>query len=259
MNFVQQMMKQSASTFNYYQSYYLAKWWIEFGLTELTHRGIGFDQVVNSWSAFISWNFLCAGRCDLRFALSWTSNMLSDNFRETSGCQDPFVLTGAQSLIVPLFKGNTPTSYGDSFSADITYTNLYDAMADINIDTTYDQEVVFGMLVLSGEDLSSDGIFFRTGDLENGLHGFLSDFQSYVHLADISNIANQHIDPYRFYFMISNPGETKVTFCLASKVPLPTQQYYLKSRWAYDDQQLGLDAVYKQPIPDFLANGYMKY
>jgi hypothetical protein len=90
--------------------------------------------------------------------------------------------------------------------------------------------VIFGMLILSGEDLYSDGIFFRTGNLQDDLHSFFSNFQSYLSLG-IPNISNDHIDPYRFYFMISNPAENDVvSFCLSSQEPLPTQQYYLKSR-----------------------------
>jgi hypothetical protein len=100
-------------------------------------------------------------------------------------------------------------------------------MDDLTIETKYDQEVVFGMLVLSGEDLAPDGIFFRTGNLQNDLPGFVSAFEPHL---DISNIRDATIEPYRFYFMISNPGQTKVAFCLFSKKPLPAQQYYLKSR-----------------------------
>jgi hypothetical protein len=60
--------------------------------------------------------------------------------------------------------------------------------------------------------------------------------------------------------MISNPTEnTVVSFCLSSQEPLPPQQYYLKSRGKYDDQELGLEALYKQPIPDFLLNAYTDY
>lgn len=258
MNFVQQMMKQSATVFNNYQSYYLAKWGVELGLAELSHRGIGFDHVLDSWNTLVSWNFLCAWRCDLWFILSWTSNILSQKFWEASGCQSPFVLMKGQSLLVPLFKGNAPATFADDFSSTISYTNLYGALDHVEIQSTVDQEVTFGMLVLSGEDLYSDGIFFRTGSLQNYLPSFISAFESHLSLG-IPNISNEDIAPYRFYFMLSNPWDTEASFCLTTEEPLPTQQYYLKSWGKYDDQVLGLEAVYKQPIPDFLLNGYTTY
>jgi hypothetical protein len=69
MNFVQSMQKQSATVYNSYQSYYLAKAGIELGLSELGHRGIGFEQIFSD-EVFLSGNFLCAGRCVLSFGLS---------------------------------------------------------------------------------------------------------------------------------------------------------------------------------------------
>ena len=68
-NFVQSMMKQSATVYNYYQSYYLAKAGVELGLAELGHRGVGFEQIFSD-PLFMSGNFLCAGRCSMTFILS---------------------------------------------------------------------------------------------------------------------------------------------------------------------------------------------
>ena len=48
MNFVQQMMKQSAVIHSYYKAYYLSKAGIELGLTQIKHRGIGFNYTITT-------------------------------------------------------------------------------------------------------------------------------------------------------------------------------------------------------------------
>ena len=263
MNFVQQMMRSSATIYNYYQSYYIAKWGLEFGLAELTHRGIGFQQTLNSWNALFSWNFLCKWRCGMRSDLLWTSPLLSNDIQAQTGCQSPYILSWHSSLLVPLFEDVTTWSYATLFSSNIQYKNLYSAVDNLQVHAALDGDVVFGMLILSWEDLFSEGIFFRTWNLQNDLQSFISSFESRLqslNIPGLTALTNDDISPYRFYFMISNPIEnTAVSFCLSSQEPLPPQQYYLKSRGKYDDQVLGLDALYKQPIPDFLLNAYTDY
>ena len=257
MNFVQSMMKQSATVYNYYQSYYLAKAWVELSLAELGHRGAGFEQTFSDPS-FLSGNFLCAWRCTMSFDLSWTSTNLSQQFRTDSGCQSPFVLSGGASLIVPLFKDEWVVSLDAWFAPAISYQNLYGALVSATIETQSLDPVTFGMVILSGEELASNGIFFQTGNLKEWLRPFLISFDSYFWNLS-TNLSNENIFPYRLYFLISNQASREVSFCISAKEPLPTQQYYIKSQWIYDHQALWLEAISKQPIPDFLINGYLDF
>ena len=259
MNFVQSMMKQSATVYNYYQSYYLAKAWVELSLAELGHRGAGFEQTFSD-PTFLSGNFLCAGRCTMSFDLSWTSTNLSQQFWTDVACQSPFVLSGGASLIVPLFKDEWVVSLDAWFAPAISYQNLYGALASATIETQSLDPVTFGMVILSGEELAGNGIFFQTGDLKAWLTSFLTSFDAYFrNLSKLTDLSNENILPYRFYFLISNHLSDEVSFCIAARQPLPTQQYYIKSQWVYDHQTLWLEAISKQPIPDFLLNGYLNF
>ena len=253
-------MKQSATVYNYYQSYYLAKAWVELGLAELGHRGIGWEQTFAD-SGFVWENFICSGRCDMEFSLSWTANNLSQQFRTDNTCQSPFLLSGGQSFILPLFRDSGEYGLSQGFATGIGYTNLYGALQKSNIITNGITPVTFGMVVLSGNDLANNGIFFQTGDLREWLWKFLDSFDAYFR--NLSNLASltspRGIAPYRFFFMISNSSQENISFCLSGEQALPTQQYYLQSQWTYDHQNLVLEAVYKQPIPDFLLNGYLNY
>ena len=108
MNFVQQMMRQSAVVHSYYSSYYLAKAGLELGLAQIVNRGVGFDRLVGSGDAVMSGNFLCGDRCALSVSISGTSTMLSKAFWQGSGCTSPYVLNRGDSVIIPLFRDITP-------------------------------------------------------------------------------------------------------------------------------------------------------
>jgi len=48
MNFVQQMMKQSAVVHNYYKAYYLSKAGLEISLAQVASRDIGFEYIISN-------------------------------------------------------------------------------------------------------------------------------------------------------------------------------------------------------------------
>lgn len=258
MTFVQHMMKQTATLYTYYQSYYLAKAGIEFGLAQLPFRGIWFEYIVNTGNLLLASNFLCASKwCDFSFSLSGTSSELSEKFWEGSGCLSPFTLKTGQSLLFPLVKDIGISSGSFLFSGQIFNKNLYKEIKTAKIITTDTVPIVYGMLVLSGWDLASDWIYFQTWVFDtDGLWKFLKNFEEHIQLPTL--ITNSNISPYALYLMVSSLDHP-LSFCLSSSESLPTQQYYLKSLGHYHQQSIWLEAIYRQPIPDFLMNTYGFY
>ena len=68
-------------------------------------------------------------------------------------------------MIVPLFRDNYNGNVAGSLSADKSYTNLAalfqtDKIQIKNISTP--DAVTFGLLILSGEDLADNGVYFRS-------------------------------------------------------------------------------------------------
>ena len=126
------------------------------------------------------------------------------------------MLSDGQSLIVPLFKDNFVGSLSDGFTTVMSYDNLYGALLAAEIQTSDLSQVTFGMVVLSGNELAGNGIFFQTGNIKEGLTNFLTSFDSYFrNLSALPDISNQDISPYRFFFMISNSSQEPISFCLA--------------------------------------------
>jgi len=276
MNFVQQMMQQSTIVNSYYKTYYLSKAWIELGLSEIKHRGIGFNYPVATGDRIILDNFLCEPNCSLSTILSGTAALLSSKFwQETdSGCAFPYLLGSGDSLIVPLFRDIYSWWVAGIFETWIVYQNLADLfktdkiqITDISPDT-----VTFWLLILSGEELYENGVFFRSWSLDTpSLVAFRTAFETYMAGVD-QNFANRYwsselIDNgFKIYLMISNTAHQDQSFCLQTisnpletVSVLPTDTFFLQSQASYGNQSVVLNASYAQPIPGFLFTTYSSY
>ena len=275
MNFVQQMMKQSAVVTSYYKAYYLSKAWIELWLTTIKHRGIGFEYVVHTGDALVRDNFFPGQNYTLSLAISGTASLLSQKFRQGSGCQFPYVLSGGDSLIVPLFREIYSWNVVGTFAPWIEYQNLADLFKNdkIQIQNISSPDTVnFWLLILSGENLSENWVFFRSWSLSTpSLIEFRTAFETYMGGVD-QNLANRYWSPqfiadwFKIYLMISNTAQTEQSLCvktlsssLETVYVLPTHSFFLQSQASYAEQVVALDASYAQPIPGFLFNTYSSY
>lgn len=281
MNFVQQMMKQSALVNSYYKSYYLAKAWLELGLVQISHRDVGFEYIVNTWDAILSGNFLCGDNCSLATIISWTSSLLSQKFWQGSGCEYPYVLTGGGTVIVPLFRDVTVGTVENTLTSWFDYQNLAQIFKNDQIEIISDigGEARFGILILSGDDLSENGIFFQKWNLKNWLPGFRQSFEDYLwtidsvlypwesRLVDIYTTSQLIENNFKLYLLISNDSTQEEIFCLSVQQPiqtsenlvLPTDTFLIQSQATYANQHVVLDASYAQPIPGFLFSTYSSF
>jgi len=283
MNFVQQMMKQSAVVHNYYKAYYLAKAGLEISLTQVANRGVGFEYTIQSGDAIVRENFFSGfdqSVYSLSTQISGMSMMLSKNFWQSTGCEHPYVLASNDTIIVPLFRDSGWKSVYDILTTWITYQNLAHIFKHDAIEVVFSEfsdEATFGILILSGDDLSPNGIFFQKGDLiTNWLNTFRQKFETYLSTIDSflypkeSQLASNYwlsslIDNnFRMYLLISNSSKNQQEFCLSIEQSwttptislLPTESFFLQSHASYAGQQVVLDAVYAQPIPWFLFGTY---
>lgn len=275
MNFVQQMMKQSAVVNAYYKAYYLSKAWIELWLTTIKNRGVGFDYIINTGDAIARDNFFSGFTYSLSTTTSGTASLLSKKFWQGSGCEFPYVLSGGDSFILPLFRDNYIWSVADGFDTEITYKNLAELFKNEKIDIqTLDSPdaVTFGLLILSGEELYENGVFFKSWSLNtNSLNEFKTTFENYM--AEVNrNLGNYYWssqfieDGFKMYLMISNTAQVPQSFCLKTisnpletVYILPTDTFFIQSQASYGNQVVALDASYAQPIPSFLFSTYSSY
>jgi len=280
MNFVQQMMKQSAVVNSYYKSYYLSKAWVELWLATIKHRGIGFEYSVNTWDKIVRENFFSGFNYSLSTTISGTASLLSKKFWQGSGCEDfPYVLSGGESLILPLFRDKTPWTMADLFTTGIVLENVANIFKNnqIQFTTEFDWEATFWILILSGENLSQNGLFFKKWTLK-WLSTFKDEFETYLQTIDSmqypleSQLKNEYHKPwlinngFKMFLLVSNSSNTSESFCVKINpadpvIPwqidiLPTDAFFIQSQASFGNQNAVLDASYTQPVPGFLFNTY---
>lgn len=275
------MMKQSSVLHSYYKSYYLSKAGIELWLAQITNRWVGFEYVVGTGDAIASGNFLCGDNCSMTMSISGTASLLSKKFWQGTGCESPYILSGGDSVIIPLFRDVTPWTVADMFSSSMVYENLAQIFKNdrISFDSEFGWEVNFGILILSGDDLSENGIFFQKWNLNSWLPAFRESFEQYLGTIDSglypldSQLKNNYDktrlldNGYKMYLLVSNSTTSEETFCVAVQQSqealvsyvLPTDIFFLSSQASYGNQQVALDASYAQPIPGFLFSTYSSF
>ena len=266
------MMKQSAVVNSYYKTYYLSKAWIELWLAQIKHRGIWFNYTINTWDSIVRDNFLCEPNCSLSTVLSGTASLLSKKFWQGSGCDTPYVLGSGDSLVVPLFREVYTWLVAGTFASGIQYQNLADLFKNDKIvieNKSSPAMVTFWLIILSGEELHENGVFFKSWSLTTAsLHDFKTAFEKYMIQIDsqLTNYywLNQFIEKwFKMYFMISNISPVSQSLCLQTPSSLgivyvlPTDVFFLQSQASYTSQKVALDASYEQPIPNFLFNTYL--
>ncbi len=280
MNFVKQMMEQSAVVTAYYKSYYLAKAWIELWLSQISHRDVGFEYTVHTWDRIVRDNFFVGQEYELFTSISGTSALLSHQFWQSSGCDHPYEIAPGESFILPLFRDSFAASVIDTFMPP-SYTNLALLFKNnqITIDVKNGGEVTYGMLILSWSELALNGAFFRPWTLSQWLDSFKDDFERYLSTIDASLYPTESLlyknydkswlidNGFALYLMISNTSDTKESFCLSvqqsmqlpTRYVLPTDEFFLYSQASYAHQTVALEASYAQPIPGFLFSAYTDY
>ena len=280
MNFVQQMIQQSARVFSYYKAYYIAKSWIELWLTQVATHDVGFQYLLTTGHRLIDENFVYGDTYDLAYSISGMAPLLSQNFWQSSGCTTPYRIAGGESMIIPLFRDASAWSLVDIFTQR-SYQNLASLFKNkqISFVSEHGWDVVYGMLILSWDQLATNGVFFRKWTLLWWLSDFVDDFDEYLSTIDpflypIESQLKQRYDTswlidngFTLYLMISNPSQSALSFCVniqqSSQRPevsvLPTASYFLQSIGSYDGQIVALDALYAQPIPGFLFSTYTDY
>ncbi len=275
MNFVQQMMKQSTVVNSYYKAYYLSKAWIELWLSQLKHRGVGFEYTLLTWDMIFRDNFFSWFNYTLSTHLSGSASLLSKVFWQGSGCDHPYSLASGESLVVPLFRDNYLWSVAGTFMTWIHYQNLADLFKNDKIEIqniSSPDTATFWLLILSGEDLYDNGVFFRSWSMNTtSLTEFKTAFESYMLWVD-SVLANSYgsdtfvNNGFRMYLMLSNTAQIEQSLCLHTVsnsletiYVLPTDSFFIQSEASYANQNVALDASYAQPIPSFLFTTYSNY
>ncbi len=263
MNFVKQLLFASDNILSYYKSYYLANAGLELMMSQVQNRWIGWEKYIWTGNDILRQNFDCKN-CDFMTVISGTSKTISRDFwKWWEWCSSPIVLTNSQSLLLPLFQDDFDGSLYYGFITGQNIKNLSDNKMDIEVISWNNLEITIWILVVNWSwELWENGLFMSTGKLnQNLINKFLISFESYGKDINMPSSASRLSDsykeqdyPFRNYLIISNTNNQEISFCVNASTPLPVDNFYIKSIWRYNNNSLGLELIYKQPIPDYLLN-----
>ncbi|MCF7834955.1 hypothetical protein K9M48_02770 [Candidatus Gracilibacteria bacterium] len=273
-NFIRDLFNYNNTISNHYKGYYLSKAGLELSLTEISNNGIGFENKVNTGDDIILSNFDCANNCNFLTEIKGTSNYISNSIQAQSGCNSPIILNTGESIIIPLFKQINTGSNFEKLTTTLQYQNIAQYMTNINLENiTANRELSIGIFIISGDQLLENGLFIQTGSTNNNniINSFLQSFINYASNIEIggNTLNNLYIDnnsSLKSFLIFGNSMENNdISFCIKispnlnpyQEITFPTQSFYIKSIANINTSSIGLEALLKQAIPQFLIHTYL--
>lgn len=253
MSFLKQMFTYTINLDGYYKSYYLSKAWIELALTEIDNSKVWFSNSI-LWNDNIFTQNLCEGLdCSVDLTISGRAKNLNNYFWDDVNCtpENAFTLEWWESFALPLFLQDMWIS-----NADIVLWNWDTSSIVSNIRNTL--RMTKPDNISDGRQLTLSLVFPTLDDQLNNLYIATEDFDdSMIYSFIWSALETSNLDNKELYLMVSNPEESPVSFCFSSSVDeLPATKFYVLSVWNYQWKYVGMQAIYAQPIPSFMFNGY---
>ena len=258
MHFVRQMLYYNGAVNTHYKSYYMARAGLELSLTQVQHRGVGFEYQVKPEDAIITENFTCSPQCNVETEIFSQSAYHNTNPRVSTGCSEgnSFVLAPGDSLVLPLFVD----AYGEvnAVASSLWGTTLV-AKFPVGLKIKYIGQGMQGStgnlaLVTDSPDYVTLSKAYKIDEFGTAFDDFLG--QTYA-------TENQRRLQTGNYLIISNSntdGEL-LNFCLEfaqiGGIPwdLALGSSHIKSLGHFQQNTIGLEALYQHNVlPSFLSH-----
>ena len=266
MNFLKQMLSYTNENYSYHKSYYFAKAWLELSLVEIDNSWIWFSNILSGWNSLFFDNFDCE-YCGFDVNIQWKTKYLSNKFWLSSGCNDDtaFLLKWGESFVLPMFLQKQISSNLEAFSPPEYSFDLLKHRKGLEFiqNQDYGWKVNLWLIILSGNDIQRDYLLIKS--YETSIDIFKNYFKEFDKF-----YWSELLDGAKFlsFLIVSNTDTKDLSFCVHSDnilywwVPqdiyLPTTNFYISSIWTYLNRSVGLQAIYGQAIPWFLANTYLE-
>lgn len=284
-NSVQDMITSTWSLRDFYQSYYISKWWLELWILATNKYEYGFEDSLSGSESIIKNNLNCKKSCNLSIDIKSRIKPGSDAviFWTTpepiqicnSFAKNRIVLSGWSSYILPLFADQRTLQWWTEIK-----NLLEDQNYKLNIQSDQLNSLWIGITLWSWfkniYDLqSSTGkqLLYITGTINNthihDISKFIYDskaldpwttIQSEQSIGRIfwSSIALTEQENFNYLF-ITNLWEQAYAFCLQAEAN--TEGYtvdnsIITSIWSYWNTTIWLQANIKKPLPDYIINSF---
>ncbi|MDR2191200.1 MAG: hypothetical protein LBP53_08835 [Candidatus Peribacteria bacterium] len=237
MHQIRNLMTYGATTYNYFRAHYLARAGLELALTETHLRDAGFQmgakQGIASGDAIVSENVWSEYEA---FAPYFTVHMEA---RKKEYRKD---LTPGESIVIPLFLDNKELGHS-GWLTGVKAEELEKYTQNISLTNEKNADLFFGIFAFSGEQ--SDEMVGMVSKTGKTLATFLGDGEVKAVLANTA---------LRKYLTIVNPtSNPTVSITLtATSQPFAIADTHINVQAHYGDTDVGLEAIYTEPFPNFL-------
>ncbi len=283
--FVQDMISSSSQIRDFYQSYYIAKWGLELGTLAVNRYEYGFEDIL-SWSQdIINNNLNCQKNCNLDISIQSRikeKNLINSNLESIKTCNFntpyPFILSQAQSYIIPLFADQRKLS-----NTSLTKSSIINILTDYNINISTDNNnentlLGIGIVLGSGNQAIYNALpvnqqqkLFITGTIAEGTTSFnIYNFLTTPKAVDSTqpfqwnSIKSQYTtnpsvdnDDYFNYLYITNlSSDQDFKFCLnieRSQNGYISDKSIVTALSTYGDTTLWLQAQVKKPLLEYIV------
>lgn len=262
--YTKHMAIQTNQVYNYYKTYYLAKWGSEIGLSLMQLRWIWYSLHIEENSDFVQQNISTWNAFSLN--IQWDWSIISNWYPGDETCSNPIKIYSWQSFILPLFIDkpiNTETLEEERlieyFSEQKFYTNKSEFLKSIQITNNEPRNINIWIIVSSWWQLNEFWIFFKTGvfywntffeELSESIKDALEKTNDYeaTNWLSLQNLQN--------YIIIANKDSQELSFCL--KLPqwstLALPKTYISSFGSTNTKKMWLETIYQQPTPSYLID-----
>ncbi|MDR0369690.1 MAG: hypothetical protein LBH96_04180 [Candidatus Peribacteria bacterium] len=169
----------------------------------------------------------------------------SVKFTTCSNGNNQKILKKGDSIVIPLFYDKGADTHQKILSENNQYQHL--SRTDIqSISLTHlnpnNAEFIFGLFAFSDETLR-DMVDMVTAT-ENNISFFLKDNE---YVSDV--LTNEKTFKY---LTIVNPNDLEVKLCITAGVALPVADTLISVQAHYGNTDVGLQAIFSEPFPNFL-------
>ena len=288
-NFVQDMIVSTWSLRDFYQSYYISKWWIELGILTVNTYDYGFEDTLTGTEAIIKNNLNCKKNCNLSIDIKsritpnpeeiifWSTPEPIDSCSTLLYNKNIIHLSGWWSYILPLFADQRKLSI-DNWN----FVNLLEDTYLLQIipTTNNTSNIGIGIALWSGfrDDyerlpLTSKQELYITGYIwDISINNFLYNSNAIIpnigaqnpqNIAMSFGSSNDLLIQENFnYLFITNLGENTYSFCLKAEQKAnwyTVDNAIVTSIASYGKTTIGLQANIKKPLPNYIINSYSDY
>lgn len=248
------LMTHGNLTYNYFRAHYLSKAGLELALTETYTRGAGFEMtgssLITTGSSIVASNLLSwYENRDPYFAVQMKakSSLIGNSVKvpTCSSDKNQKILKKWDSIVIPLFYDKGADSHQKILSENNQYQHL--PLSDIQkISLTAlnpnNAELVFWLFAFADEKLMDMvDMMTKTG---TSLNNFLRSNEDAKYILEQSAFK---------YLTIVNPKDEEITLCVSAEgVNLPVADTLINVQAHYWNTEVGLQAIFSEPFPNFL-------